>query len=77
VLKGFGLSSKPLPDGTSWRLSPATDGGHGTDGVSSDGLMAFSNDYDPPTAQLYVQPLRDDGIPTGSPKVAVTDDVIA
>lgn len=69
VLKGFGMDKSGKPGGTSWRLSPSTDGGHKTGGISADGLMALSMDDDPPTDQLYAQPLQEDGSPNGDPLV--------
>lgn len=70
VLKAFALNAKALPGATSWRLSPHTDGGHETGGVSADGGMAYSNDANPPAEQLYLQPLGSDGHPAGLPQVA-------
>lgn len=69
IFKGFGLTSKGLPDTTSWRLSPHTEGGHETGSVSADGRMALSNDANPPADQLYIQPLGTDGHATGQPVV--------
>lgn len=70
VLKAFGVNKKGLLDGTSWRLSPATDGGHTLGGVSADGLAALSNEENSPLDHLYLQLLNGNGLPTGSPVVA-------
>jgi hypothetical protein len=80
-VKAYGLnSSNGLPDGTSWRLNPRTDIGEELSGVSSDGRMAFSNNTTTPNSfptprKLYVQPLRPDGLPTGTPVVSAKGDV--
>lgn len=76
VLKGFGLTSKGLSNGLSWRLSPRTDGNHSTGGVSADGLTALSN-VDLPTDQLYDQPLTSTNKPVGDPSSVAMVDVIS
>lgn len=68
VFTAFGMS-KGVWDGTTWRLSPRTDRAHKTGSISADGLMALSVDSNSPTEVLYAQPLRDNGHPTGAPKV--------
>jgi hypothetical protein len=75
VLKAFGLKKNGVADATSWRLSPRTDGGHETGGVTADGFLAFSNNFDSPADKLYIQLLRPDGIPTGDPVVVATDSI--
>lgn len=68
VFTAFGIS-KGVWDGTTWRLSPRTDRSHKTGAISADGLMALSVASNSPTEVLYAQPLRDNGHPTGVPKV--------
>ena len=69
VFKGFGLTKKGLPDGTSWRLCPTTDGGHEVGSVASDGFAALSNNSDGPNDKLYYQVLDGNALPVGSPTV--------
>lgn len=77
VLKGFGLKNNGKPDGTNWRLSPRTDGGHETGGVSADALMAFSVNTDPTAHKLYLQSLQPNGLPIHDPEVAATAAILA
>jgi hypothetical protein len=69
VFKGFGMTKKGLPDGSSWRLCPATEGGHELGSVSADGLVALSNNSDSPDDKLYYQMLDAGALPVGSPTV--------
>lgn len=73
VLTAVGLNNKGLANGTGWRLSPRTDGGHECGGVSPDGRMALSNVSNVPGDQLYTQPLGASGQPVGDPDVIVSD----
>lgn len=76
VLKGFGLTKKGKLDGSSGiRLSPRTDGANEEGGVSADGRMAFSLNTGSPGTDLYLQPLKANGIPTGLPSVVGSGDL--
>lgn len=76
VFRGFGLDGKGVLDGSVWRICPRTTNGHQTGAVSSDGLMALSNDSDPASDQLYAQPLSSDGTPAGNPSVITSSSII-
>jgi hypothetical protein len=72
TLKAFGVTQDGLPNGTSWRLSPRTDGGNGEGGICADGTMAFSSDTDSPLTKLYLQALGANRRPKGDPKVVAS-----
>jgi hypothetical protein len=76
VLRGFKLNSKGKPSGSTFRLSPRTDGGNDVGGVSADGRMAFSVDEDGPQDKIYLQPLKVSGLPEGDPALAASADDI-
>lgn len=75
ILKGFGLLSSGLPDGTKWRLSTRNDLGSELGGVTSDGLMSLCNDFNPTKDQLYDQMLRSTGIPVSSNPEVVSQSI--
>jgi len=72
VLKAFGVLQNGLPDGTTFRLSPRTDGGNDEGGISSDGKVAYSVDFDPDVERLYLQPLNNNHRPDGDPMVVAS-----
>jgi hypothetical protein len=69
-LRGYGLDSSGVPDGTFWRISPRTDGGHRSGGVSADGTMALSADRFR-SEKLYTQPLNSAGRPSADPRAMI------
>lgn len=73
VLKGFFLNSKGNFSGTSFRLSPRTDGNMANGGVSADGLMAFAK-APGPNDKLYIQPLSN-GHPVGDPVIVANGEI--
>lgn len=77
VFRAFELNTKGLPDGTTWRLSPRTDGGHELGSVSADGLAALSNNSKTPTDTLYLQMLGSNGRPVNDPTVVAVDSIFA
>lgn len=77
TLKAFAVSSKGLPTGSTWRLSPRTDGGHEIGGVSADGFVALSVNKNAPQEQLYLQKLGSNGTPSGNPTIVATQLMIS
>lgn len=77
TLKAFVVSAKGLPTGSTWRLSPRTDGGHEIGGVSADGLVALSVNKNAPQQQLYLQKLGSGGAPSGNPTIVATQVMIS
>lgn len=66
-LRAFGLDASGAPDGAIWRLSPRTDGGHRSGGVTADGSMALSADRFK-SEKLYIQPLSAAGRASADPE---------
>jgi hypothetical protein len=69
-LKAFGISPTGAFDGRKFRISPRTSGSFLAGGISPDGRMSWSAAAFSPGDKLYLQPLRADGLPTGTPRVA-------
>jgi len=72
VFRGFVMLANGAREGTSFRLSPRTDGGHEEGSISADGRVALSNDFDPNVERLYLQPLSSTHRPKGDPVVVAT-----
>lgn len=69
-LRGYGLDATGSPDGSFWRISPRTDGGHRSGGVTADGTMALSADRFK-VDKLYTQPLDGSGRTSANPAAMI------
>lgn len=70
LYRALGVKSNGVVDGTSWRLSPRTDGGAYNAAISPDGEMSVVVNVDSPINKIYAQPLRAfDSKPFGTPVV--------
>jgi len=76
-MKGHGSSNNGLFDGFKFRISPRTDGSLLNGGVSSDGRMGWVWAAQGSQPRMYAQPLRADGLPTGTPRVVAASAGVA
>lgn len=78
MYRALGVKSSGIVDGTSWRLSPRTDGGAYNAAISPDGEMSVVVSVDSPINKIYAQPLRAfDSKPFGTPVVVAAGTKLA